>query len=275
MYTKIFVLFLLFAVMFPFMGGCSAFKSNPPNIRTDPVTGEQYNINDTPMSLLTIHPVVEYSRCEDDEISLKTGNAKDASSIWVKAKPAFHSSVVIEITPLPTDKPDYYALRLKLSPRGEKWWNKMVDDNYQKKMAIALDGNYLGSFIAQDPSSDEKTVVEKKGNSIILQKVQEETATPEPDVKEKTRPSEAMMDKPGWVIIPGPFHETLVKSICKNSKRNYIFYIEQAKREASDAKKEADEKAKTDPEAKFKKEMESKGSIFTDISGFFSPGSGD
>lgn len=252
-----------FAGMMILFSACSMFRGDRPGIKTDPETGETYDLNVPPKYLLTIHQTVEYPRGEEDEMTLDNPAGRHGKLIWVKKKSLFHSSVVMEITPLPTIRSNYYALRLKLSPRGEKWWNNMVDEHYQEKLAIAVDGRFLGTFIATELSETDSSTVKKEGDTIT--RVQGN-----PDQKYVTA-TETVMDVPGWVMMPGPYHESLTKGICDNAKRNYFYYIEEIKKAqriaAGEPKKgdipEEDEFPKAeDEDEKFIKEMHKSQDVF-------------
>lgn len=255
-------LFLFVAVIVTM--GFAGCENAPPGFKRDPVTGELHNLSEPPEYILTFHPVIAYPRAEDDELLLPPANPADTTPVWVKIKPEFHSSVVMEVIPLATNDPNYYNLRLKLSEDGEIWWDKMVSDNYQQSMAIALDGRYLGSFVASDPASTDDEAIEKTtGGSIVHRRVAEQeaaraAATPKPKYR---APDAVVMDRPGWVIVPGPFHEALVKEIKRHSRRNYYYYQNEAKERAKEAIRKQKE-AEDDPEENFLNFLRDNGANF-------------
>ncbi len=179
----------------------------PPGYIRDPDTDQLVNVQDPPVAILTIHPFVKYPRGLPSEMQLNDVNNE---KVWVKARSLFHSSVVRQIYPVMSSTDSAYGdLRLKLSPRGERWWNNMIDDYYGQTLIIALDGQKIGSFVASESAEEDH------------------------DEYSEINP---YLEKPGWVRIPGPFHESLIEKICSHSRKNYLIYYaeEQAKVKATE-----------------------------------------
>ncbi len=111
--------------------------------------------------VVSVHEVVKYRRGSDFEQDVDSFFGK---SICVNRNYFLHSKDIMEVEAVRrTDNPDFYDLRLTLSPRGMKLWSAFsvttrVD---RKEMAFLVDGMYYRSFkpaILLDPEAATVTV---------------------------------------------------------------------------------------------------------------------
>lgn len=205
------LLALAFALTWIFLSACAT----PKGFYRDPENDQLVNIKDPPVGVLTFHYKLKYPRGTDDEMFIEDALGE---KIWVLKNPLFHTSVVFNIFPVETSvDSNYFDLRLKVTPRGERWWNNMIDDYYQRTIVIAIDGKKIGEFIAEEASEIDDDELSKE--------------TP-------------FLEKPGWIRVPGPFHTTLVEKICSNARRNFIYYLaeeEESLRKAEEGIESTDE----------------------------------
>ena len=111
--------------------------------------------------VVSVHEIVKYRRGSDFEQDVDSFFGK---SICVNRNYFLHSKDIMEVEAVRrTDNPDFYDLRLTLSPRGMKLWSAFsvttrVD---RKEMAFLVDGMYYRSFkpaILLDPEAATVTV---------------------------------------------------------------------------------------------------------------------
>lgn len=149
-----------------------------------------------PQFLLTFHKKIDYPRGIAGERSIRTRDGKKV--VWGEEKPSFHSREVTEIIPIPVKSVEpMYNLRLRLTKTGGRWWDAMIDYNYNDTIIVALDGFYFTEF---------------KANFLTESQYEKEMI------------DDLTLDPPEFVILKGPFHEEIVKGIMANVKRNSLYY---------------------------------------------------
>ncbi len=114
-----------------------------------------------PKYVLSVHEIVKYPRGSDFEREVDSFFGK---KICVNSNYFLHSKDISEIEAVKRlDNPDFYNLRLTLSPRGVKMWSAFavltrVD---RKELALLIDGIYYRSFspaVLLDPEANVVTL---------------------------------------------------------------------------------------------------------------------
>ncbi|OGV47736.1 MAG: hypothetical protein A2017_16195 [Lentisphaerae bacterium GWF2_44_16] len=129
--------------------------------------------------IFSINEVIDYPRATGLEREITSFSGK---KLWINVNPFIHSRDVEEIKKVPSEKPGFFDLQLKLTRRGRIMWTALTEQVRVTKFGVIIDGVFYRTF--------------------------EPERIPKPEEAE-------------WAAVKGPFDAVTADGLIKYAKSNF------------------------------------------------------